>query len=215
MSAIDDRLQIEGYHPPKQSRGREAAENIKHALIALLASGKRYPDITNLDIAEAADAHVQSFYHWFEKGKDTVTSVLAAEYSMGLLEGFMTFFAALENETKTIEPLVHDLNEMIKSYLRAHPGAVPILFSPDIPASLRTIEEPARNAALLRGAEFLGKRGIGQRRFLVAQTINIMFVAMRQLSARLDRNGKVVFDPDVEEELERLLVRYLKPYFEQ
>ena len=64
------------------------------------------------------------------------------------------------------------------------------------------------------GAVFLAKRGLGPRRYVVAGLVNSLLFIGRQRTTQIDRDFNLILNHEFEEEMELMLVRYLKPYFE-
>lgn len=208
-------VEVEGYHPPKQTRSREKVERIKDALIRLTIT-KAFADITNVDIANKADVHVQSLYQFFEKGKYTIIAVITAEYDQLQKGAFHQFFNAEGRVEQSIETVAHDLLAASRQLYYLRPSTVATLHAVQIPEFLKKHREAVRQSGIAEGAEFLRKRGVGHRRLLVATFVNDIIFSMRQRFVQLkeSEDGELIilFDEDVEKELERVIVRYLEPY---
>jgi hypothetical protein len=218
---------MNGYNPPRQERGKVAEEKLKNALVQLLAKGISYADITNQDIVDEANKgskgkpklHMQSLYQWFEQGKDTIVSVLAAEYDKEfetVIEAFFQDSRWLERDTILF---VQAFTKVGIDFYKAHKEYVLIWHNQSIPLTLRNPSEASRQRLMRFGSDFLQRRGVGQRRYIIAPVVYTILFLMRELSIQSvfdTRKGFDLFiDKDIEEELERLLVRYLEPYFDE
>jgi hypothetical protein len=196
-------------------------------LVRLLAKGTSYNEITNQDILDEANkgskgkpkVYMQSLYQWFEGGKDTIVSVLAAEYDMIWAEEITAFVNNPIHLKGDAKSFIRSFNKKVLNFYRTHKEAVLIWQNQSIPASLRNPSEAMQQFLVMSVADFLQKRGMGQRRYLIATVMYAVVFFMRELSIRPVFSAKKGFslfvDSDIEEELEKLLVRYLQPYFDE
>jgi hypothetical protein len=221
------KLPIKGYNPPRQERGRIAEKKLKDALVRLLAKGISYADITNQDILDEANKqsrgksklYMQSLYQWFEQRKDTIVPVLAAEYDKELetvIEAFFQDSSHLERDTVRF---VRAFTKVSLDFYKAHKEYVLIWHNQSIPSTLRNPSEASRQHLVKFGIDFLQRRGVGQRRYIVAPVVYTVIFLIHELSIQpifdAQKGFDLFIDTDVEEELEKLLVGYLQPYFDE
>lgn len=217
---------IKGYNPPRQQRGKIVEKKLTDALLRLLAKGLNYTEITNQDILDEANKqsrgksklYMQSLYQWFEHGKDTIVSVLAANYDAHWAKELEAFFLEPSSLGKDTLAFVKALINLTLTFYQNHKEYLLIWHNQSIPATLRNPSEASRQFIMKLVVDFLQKCGIGQRRYLIAPVVYTVVFMMQELSIKPvfdTRKGFDLFvDKDIQEELECLLVRYLEPYFD-
>lgn len=218
---------IKGYNVPRQERSKVREKQLKDALVRLLAKGINYGDITNQDILDEANLHKkdksefykQSLYQWFEHGKDTIVSVLAAEYDAVWEKEVEVFFSDSSHLEKDAVAFVKAFNQRILNFYKNHKEVILVWNNQSIPASLRNPSEASRQLVTKLGVDYLQKRGVGQRRYFIAPVVYGVIFFMHEQSIQpifhASKSFDIFIDLDMEEELEQLLIRYLNPYFDE